>query len=214
MSLSSIIFAQENQVFLGVNIPTFYTIGYQHSLNRHFSLNGQVGLLTDPFDEILVNVFESFDADEVLLNTVGEAFSYGLNFQPMLKWHIHKMYLGLTYSYLNLVAKDRPSDVLENYYGITVPSRRSSSELTLISNLHNAGISFGRSFYFKDPSFSIVVELSVLKTFASSSKIKDKYGDEFSSLSILVDEELSQYYLDYGFVPNISIYLVYTFKRR
>lgn len=213
MTMISPIFAQENQVFLGVNIPTYYTVGYQRRLNQHFSFNGQVGILTDPFDEILVNIFEAFDADEVLLNTVGKAFSYGVNFQPMFKWHIRKVYFGIAYSCLNLVAKDRPSDVLENYYGIALNTRRSANELTLKSTLHNGGISFGRSFNFKNPAFSVILELSVLKTFAAKSFINNEDGDRISALSTLVDSELSQYYIDYAFIPNLSIYLTYSFKQ-
>ncbi|NBC83271.1 MAG: hypothetical protein GVY19_07800 [Bacteroidetes bacterium] len=55
----------------------------------------------------------------------------------------------------------------------------------------------------------IRAELSVLKTFASSSVLKTGNGDELTGLSRIIDSELNQYYVPYGWLPGIKIYKVY-----
>lgn len=202
--------SQNSEIFLGTNFPLFYTIGLEQNINNNFSLNVQLGILTKPYDKLIVNLLYKFDEDELLFNTIGEAFSYGFNFQPIFKWNFRKSYIGLSYSYLILTATDSPSDVIENYYGITLSLRRNNN-VTLKSNLHSSGLLYGRKFYLKNPKLRINIEFSLLKTFASNTYIKNESGIEFEKLNASLNNDFEEIYLQYAFYPSINIYLVYIF---
>lgn len=204
--------AQQNEVMAGTYIPLYNSICYQQKVAKNFSLTGNIGLLTKPYDKLILDVLKAFDTDELLVNTIGEAFSYGLNIQPSLKYHVRKSYFAILYSYLVLVANDNPSDILSDYYGIYLPNRRTVS-MTLKSGLHNAGLCYGRKFKFQNPNLSLNLEFSVLKTFASSSKLKTETMVDLMLLSNAVDNELNSYYVKYGILPSINVFLVYTFHK-
>jgi hypothetical protein len=205
-------FSQDNSVIAGTNIPLFYTVGYQQKISEKFSATVKFGLLTKPYDALILNLLKAFDTDKMLVNTIGEAFSVGYNIQPEIKWHFRKSYVGFSYSYLLLKAVECPSDAIENYYGVSIPNRRSVS-LTLKSSLHNAGIFYGRKFQFKNPHFLMAAELSVLKTFKSKSKMTNSQGEELERLSNLIDNQLNTYYVEYGYLPSFNLYFIYKFKK-
>jgi hypothetical protein len=202
--------AQQSEVFAGVQVPLFYTVGYQQKLNNHFTLTGQVGILTSPFNVALMNIMKQFDANEVLVNTIGNAFSMGINIQPTLKWHFNHFYIGVSYSWLRLTAKDSPSDLIQSYYGISLPSLW-EYDLKLKSDLHNAGLVFGREFFFKKAPVSIHLDLMVLKTFASKSYLENSTDMVMSKLSDAINQRLNYYYIHYGFLPSLNLTFAYKF---
>lgn len=202
------VMSQSKEILIGIDFPLYYSLGYEQKLSNHFSLNGKLGVLTKPFDVVILNTLKMFDGDELLVNTIGDAFSVGISLQPTLKWYFRKTYFGLSYSFLTLKANDCPSEAIEKYYGISVPNRRSNS-FSLQSYLHNAGINFGRRFGFKNTRFSINLELSVLKTFASRSYLKDDQEQTIETLSNAINNELNRYYIGYGYLPSINVSVVY-----
>jgi hypothetical protein len=202
--------SQNSGVYLGVDVPLYYSLGYQQQLSSQFSVDGQVGLLTKPFDKLILNTMKMFDVNEVLLNTIGDKFSWGFTMQAKINWHIKKSYIGLTYSYLLLKVKGWPGDELQSYSAYEFLLSR-YHDITLTSQLHNAGLLYGRVFNFANPRYSVRLELSVLKTFYSKTVLKDNDGDELSRLSEIIDRELDEYYLEYGFLPSLNIYFMYKF---
>ncbi|HAN18369.1 MAG: hypothetical protein A2X13_06865 [Bacteroidetes bacterium GWC2_33_15] len=202
------VLSQNREIFVGLDIPIYYSFGYEHEISEHISLNGKLGVLTNPFDVIILDLLKEFDADELLVNTIGDAFSVGINLQPTLKWYIRKTYIGLSYSFLMLNAKDCPIDAIENYYEISIPDRYSSS-LTLQSNLHNAGFILGRKFNIKGSRYAVNLEFSLMKTFASNSYLKKEREQSLESLSNAIDNKLNQYFVNYGYFPSINVFFVY-----
>lgn len=200
--------AQNKEIFIGLDLPLYYSLGYEQKISDHISLNGKLGVLTNPFDVIILDLLKEFDADELLVNTIGDAFSVGINLQPTLKWYIRKTYIGLSYSFLMLNAKDCPMNAIENYYEISIPDRYSSS-LTLQSNLHNAGFILGRKFNIKDSRYVLNLEFSLMKTFASNSYLKKEREQSLESLSNAIDNKLNQYFVNYGYFPSINVFFVY-----
>jgi hypothetical protein len=188
-----------------------YSIGYEYNLNNKLSFNAQVGILTKPYDAAILGILELFGTDEPIVNTIGEAFNIGYIIQPTIKYNFNKSYLGLSYSFFSLKANESPVDVLENYYEITLPIRVKENELELRSDLHNIGLVLGRKFQFKDPTIKIHLEVSLAKTIGSNSKISSQYGD-LENLSQIIDEELDTYYIDYGYLPSINIFIVKEIK--
>lgn len=207
------IHSQQDQIYIGTNIPLYYTAGYSHLFNNNLSLNTQFSLLTKPYDKIILDVLEIFDTDELLLNTIGEAFNFGYNIQPEFNYHFGKNYLGVSYSYLKLKAEDHPSDIISNYLNIYIPTRR-NVDLTVQSTLHNAGLLYGHCFDMKNPQLSLNLEFSVQKTFASKTNLKTETIADLIALSSAVDKELNEYYVKYGVLPSINIFFTYTFHKK
>jgi hypothetical protein len=204
--------AQQNEVMVGTYIPLYYSIGYQQKVAKNFSLTGNIGFLTKPYDKLILDILKAFDTDELLVNTIGEAFSYGLSIQPAIRYHARKSYFGASYSYLMLVAHDNPSEIISNYFGIYFPGRRTAS-MILKSGLHNAGLYYGRKFKFQNPSLSLNLEFSLLKTLASASKLETETVVDLKLLSNTVDNKLNSYYVKYGVLPSINVFLTYTLNK-
>lgn len=204
---------QKSSFYAGSNIPLFYSMGYDYRFIDKASFDIQLGLLATPYDKVILKVLEVFDTDEMLVNTIGEAFSVGYNFQPSVRWHFGKYHLGIYYSYLMLHANESPASAMENYYGVSIPDPQ-YRELSLHSNLHSGGLVFGRKFQFKNPSYSLNLELSAAKTFASQSLLKGKDGRTLKYMSELIHTELSIYFTDYGYLPSVNVFFTYTLPGR
>jgi hypothetical protein len=204
---------QKSSFYAGSNIPLFYSMGYDYRFIDKASFDIQLGLLATPYDKVILKVLEVFDTDEMLVNTIGEAFSVGYNFQPSVRWHFGKYHLGIYYSYLMLHANESPASAMENYYGVSIPDPQ-YRELSLHSNLHSGGLVFGREFQFNNPAFRLNLELSAAKTFASQSLLKGKDGRTLKYMSELIHTELSIYYTDYGYLPSVNVFFTYTLPGR
>lgn len=202
--------AQTSSVQIGTQFPLMYAVGYEYQFKNDISFNFQAGVLTKPYDEIILNVLESYSDNKALMSTIGEAFKYGLIIQPTLKYNFSKNYIGLYYSYFWLYAEDTPMEAFENYYGVSLPIGIRQDEMKLRSELLNIGLMYGRRFYFKNPSFQIWLELSLAKTCWSYTELTHE-DYNFESLSNSVDEELNEYYMKYGYLPSLNIYFIKSF---
>jgi hypothetical protein len=212
--LSPFIRSQGSELAIGNQIPLIYTIGYEHKLKQPFSLNMQVGLLTKPYDKAILSTLKLFGTDEAIINTIGDAFTYGLCLQPTFKYHYKKNYFGVYYSYYNLNAKDAPIQAIESYYGFSIPTRTSRTEriFNLVSNLHNAGVMYGRRIAFKNLKLELRLEFAIAKTFASTSFLYGSSGFSNPTLNSLIDQKLGTYYLQYGYLPSFNVFFVYKFN--
>lgn len=202
--------AQNTELFGGLNLPLNYALGYQQGIDSNFSVSFQAGLLTKPYNTIIIDVIEYFDANESVVNIIRNARSRGVNMQTGFKYHVNKGYVGASYACLILTVEDYMANVLYNYSGLELELPR-NTYLTLNSYLHNAGVFFGRKVAFNDPRFSINIELAFQKTFYSTSNIKNDTGQEITSLHEVVNKDLTEYYLDYGIMPSLNLYFSYSF---
>lgn len=209
----NIAFAQKSGFQLGTQIPLMYSIGYEFDINNKFSFNTQVGILTRPYDVAILEILKLTGTEEPLVNTIGEAFSFGFIFQPTVKYCFKRYYIGAYYSYYSLNARETPTDAIENYYNIYLPDRinNRTNEFSLNSRLHNIGLLFGRKIELKNPNFELRLELAFAKTIKSKSKFSSESGD-ISTISSLIDDELNSYYINYGYLPSFNIFL--SFKQR
>jgi hypothetical protein len=211
---SNVVFSQTSNAFLGIDLPLYYTIGYEQKISNHFSVNAKLGFLTKPFDVTTLDVLKAFGTDELVVNTIGEVFSVGINLQPSVKWHFHKSYIGVSYSYLSLNALNCTLEEIEKLYGVEIPDTGRNTKLSLHSNLQNAGLLYGRKFSFKNPSYGLNLELSILKTFYSSSRLETNHDNSLDVLNTLIDFKLNEYYINYGYIPGINIVFVYYIKNK
>ena len=204
-------YSQQTHLQIGTQIPLNYSAGLEIFAGKNLSANMQVGYLTKPYDEVILELLKKLGTEEAIVYTIGEANPQGIAFQPTLKFHINSFYTGLTYSYYKLEAKDVPSETIEYYYGINIPGRNVKS-FNLESNLHNIGIIFGKEISFgKNEKSGLKLELSVQKAISSSSHISASDNTDLSMLNTLVSEELNEYYVNYGYLPTINIFYFYNF---
>jgi hypothetical protein len=203
--------AQKSSLNLGTKVPLNYTLGFEQQLYPDLSLNIQAGILTKPYDQAIVEIMKTLGAEKALANTIGEAFTIGYNIQPSVKYYFGNYYLGLSYAYYSLWAKDVSRESIEDYYGVPLPFRPlNPNTFNMNSRLHNAGMYFGRSFSLDSPNWSLDLELGVHKTISSYNELHANYG-ELTTINNLIDEELDEVYKQYGYLASLNIFIVYSF---
>ncbi len=204
--------AQYSGVFLGVNSPLYYTIGYQQQINHRLSASFQTGFLTKPHDEIILGVMSYFGVEDNVTSSIRDGNPKGFNFQTGFQYHWVDYYFGASYSMLILSAEDYLENILLNITGVDLRLPRNTL-LTIHSYIYNAGVLVGRKFKFKNPRFFLNIELGVQKTFYTNSEAKSDTGQEINSLRVTLDEDLDSYLIEYGYLPSLNIHFVYRFFR-
>lgn len=206
-------YAQKSSFQIGTQIPLMYSIGFEYETNSKVAFNVQAGILTKPYDAAILNVMKMFGTNEAVVYTIGESFKYGFIFQPSVKYYFNKRYYtGVSYSYYMLFAEASSEDAIQDYYGIRLPPSISTTPLTLQSNLSNIGMYFGRKFNFKNSNVKLLTEISFAKTVYSKSKLMA----DSRAVPILidkVDKDLNSYYVDYGYLPSINVFVLVPFKK-
>lgn len=202
--------AQVSRVSIGTQIPLNYSIGYEYEFQNNLGIQGQIGLLTKPYDKAILGVMKAFGSDEAIVNTIGQAFTYGGVAQIGLRYHRKDWVFGIHTSFYSLNAHETPVGLLEVYYNVSLPPRVRSHAIALNSKLYNAGVSAGYELKLKDDRNRVLFEFAFAKTFASANLLMSEYGD-LKRLGDLVNEELKSYFLQYGYLPSINIFYTRTF---
>lgn len=219
MGSSLSLFAQ-HKIKLGSQIPIQYAIQYDYQFHPKWSANAQIGVLTKPYDDVILNVLGVLGVEQEIVNVLNSAFKLGVVAQLGSNYHFGKNYVGALGSWIHLNAADTPVSAVEAAFNVSVasyPTRPRQSNLnpvslTLASDLYNVGILYGRRFTFANPKIELHTEFSFAKTIASSSYVESTQR-ALESLSTIVDAELKTTYLDYGFLPSINVFFVYKFGR-
>jgi hypothetical protein len=210
----------QHVIKVGSQIPIQYAAQYDFLTSKHFSVNAQLGILTKPYDQVILNILESFGVSEEVVDVLTYAFDFGLVSQMGVNYHFKKNYLGVTGSWIHLRASDTPVAIMESAYNVDVssyptrPKQNTSSPITitLASELFTTGILYGRRFNFKNPRVELHTELGFAKVIASKNYV-DSAQRSLTNLSALVDEELDDDYLAYGYLPSINLFLVYKLSK-
>jgi hypothetical protein len=64
----------KSSVFIGTQVPLQNTIGYGYQFSDRFSARAQVGILTKPYDGLIINSLEAFGLDKYLGKVIKKAF--------------------------------------------------------------------------------------------------------------------------------------------
>lgn len=204
--------AQRQIISIGTHIPLNYSVGYEYfNAKENFSGSIQTGILTKPYDKAILDIIKMFGTDEAIASTIGESFSHGFVFQPTMKYHFTKFYIGGTYSFYSLKAKDTLADAIEAYYSIPLNLRFvDRNNLILKSQIHNVGVLIGKEFKFKkNDSLSFITEFMFQKSFYSKSWLDMDSNYDFKLINQSINDELSAIYLAYNYLPSINIILAY-----
>jgi hypothetical protein len=206
----------QHSIKAGTQIPIQYALQYDYQFHPKWSGNVQVGVLTKPYDQAILSILKSLGVDQEIVNVLTSAFNFGIITQAGVSYHFKKNYVGITGAWMHLQAADAPVSAVEAAFGVSVTtypirprqSLKSPVQLTLSSDLFNAGVLYGRRFTFKNPRIELHTEFGFAKTVASKSYIESEQRS-VESLSTLVDNELQTDYPNYGYLPSINIFFVY-----
>lgn len=209
--LSSTRISAQNKTGLsiGIQFPLNYSIRFDNKLTSKTSFSITTGIITKPFDRLILKTLNTLGTSEALTNTVGEAWNYGVSIQPSILYHFKRSHFGVSYSFVFLTASEAPIDAINNYYSLSLPRFHmfNQVEYDLSSNLHNTGLLYGYNIPFKNEKFGLKLEFSLLKTVSSKSKLTSTQTIAHTTAPDLIDEELNQYFKKYGFIPSLNLYL-------
>jgi hypothetical protein len=205
---------------IGTQVPLQYTIGYEYQVSDHFSAQAQGGLLTAPYDQVILSVMKSFGVDDSLKSLIEDAFKMGTIVAVGTKYHFNENhYIGIDGQWIQLNGGGVAADLASAYFGRDIsPLRQGSNtiplELTLQSTLYMAGITYGRRFHFANPSFEIAAEISISKCFSSNNSFSSNHPrldgtQQVKKLYSDLDSDLNFSYSRYVYVPTLNVYFVW-----
>ena len=209
--------AQQLKVSAGTQVPVQYAVGIQYRPFPSFSAQAGLGVITRPYDGMILQFLEWFNTDQEYLRMIEGAFEAGGSADLRLQGHLGNWYLGAYAQYITLRAADRPLDLIENYYNIDLDGfpefRRlniTSNEVQLKSELFQLGVAAGREFHFASPRWGMFLEVSVSKNIASRNRGYAN-GKEMRTLTVLIDDELDPVYRAYAYIPSVNVGVTYRF---
>jgi hypothetical protein len=247
-------YGQELRLRLGTEFPLQHYIGVNYQFNPKFSADLSYGIVDSPYNNELydwINVPSKFQSRKEFLQELtddGSVVAFGGNF------HKNKWYFGLHFQYIQLNASGSYDQILNNDL---VQEELSSSEqilldsvLTLLrspigsfvinldnrvameTSLFQMGLKVGRQFQFKNPKWSMNIELGLTANLHATTetyydrnllnRIEFLANTQFtgsSSEQILENlnfdergEQVNEFFRDYGYIPGLRIgfsYLLY-----
>ncbi len=212
---------KSHQIMAGTQFPVHWGLGYQYNHHKHFSGRVQVGLLTAPYDKFIIYSMEAFGFDQKYSKALDQSFKLGIVGTVNPQYRFGNNYLGVQ----GQMAYLRGSISLEEAAQLLLDSKvpvPDLSQLPIIlpdfstrSNLFLLGITYGKEFTLSDPRFALRPEIGFTKIIAARNhfSIDIDVLDQLPPVKVYyhnLDERLKSYYLTYGYIPSISLYLVYT----
>lgn len=216
--LSNKAYSQDNKHFLkiGIDFPLQYKVGYEYKPVRNFSAELQFGLLTKPYDNIILKVIEGFVIDDEFIEIIDESFKFGGIFTIQPKFHFRKSYAGIYGQLIRLNASNTSTELLSSYFNkdFSILGNMQSLELTLQSNLYQLGLLYGRSFQLNNPHFSFALEFGVSMNINSKNSFSSNrpYLDQTKPAKQLyseLDDELSMLFKQCVFISTVNLIFIY-----
>ncbi len=214
---SGVIQAQQLKISAGTQVPLQHAMGIQARPIPAFSVQADLGIITRPYDGMILQFLEWFNTGEEYLRMIEGAFELGGSADLRVQGHLGNWYAGAYGQYISLRAADRPLDLIENYYHIDLDGfpefRRlniTSQEVQLKSELVQLGVTAGREFLFASPRWGMFLEVSVSKNIASRNRGYAS-GKELRTLTVLIDDELDPVYRAYAYIPSVNVGVTYRF---
>lgn len=212
----------KSSIFIGTQIPLQFTTGYAFQISNHFSAKAQAGFLTKPYDGLIVNSLQVFGLDKNLGRVIKKAFRTGRLLGIGLDYHFGKNYAGIYGQYIHLKGGGiTPADALSVYFNQDFssfdPTGLPAFEFNMQSDILNINAMFGHEFQLRNPHLSINTEVGLSKIVASknyfSSNRSAVDGTAFArNIYNQIDKEMRTAFWKYGFIPTISVYLVYRLR--
>jgi|GEM_PF-2853107 len=210
-----------HELMIGTQVPVQLTLGYQYNAGDRFAIRGQFGVLTPPYDKVILKSMEAFGFDKRLSTAVDEAFRTGLvgTLAPQLRFGNHSVVLQGQYVTLNgsitlqraaqlYLDRDLPDLSAIPFLPAVMPALNTRSNLFLL------GLGYGWRIAPPDSRVSVQLEAGFSKIMASSNRFSSNIGildrtDLVQGVYGQMDNRLKDSYRKYGYVPSLGVYLVY-----
>jgi hypothetical protein len=211
-----------HELMIGTQVPIQFTAGYQYNISDRYAIRGQFGVLTPPYDKIILKSMEAFGFDKKLSLALDEAFRSGLvgTLAPQLRFGNHSVVLQGQYVSLNgSITLQRAAELylnrdLPDLSGIPfLPAVMPT--LTTRSSLFVLGLGYGWRLSPPGSRVSLQLEAGFSKILGSGSKFSSNIGIlDNTALARGVygqmENRLRDSYRQYGYVPSLGAYLVYS----
>ena len=223
--------AQEtrHQLLLGTQFPLQMGLGYHYRISPSFSLRAQAGVLTSPYDDVVLGLMRRYGADERLTRIVESSFGLGGVGNVGLVYHRDRYRFGIQGGYVGLHGQSPIPDLMLIYYGPEIGNlfleraRQEAPEgtpgletveVTAITELWTAGITGGRQFTFRNPRLGLLAEIGLTRSFRSTTAIQSNYEafDQHPPIAYVysdVKAQVKEAYRQYGWLPTVNVYLTY-----
>ena len=213
------LFAQKSTFLLGTDIPLQHAVGYEFRPVKWLGLQAKAGILTKPYDHVILDLMKSLKTDEQVLAIIKDAFELGTVGQFNFNFHSKHWYYGLQAQYIVLTASDLPRNLIENYYGVDFDPLNSGiiipkTRIRMQSDLLQAGLCLGRKINLSK-RLELRLEFTVAKNVWSNSNIQMSetkgtvFGLFYSEEKFEKDLEadLKETYSTFAYTPSLNIYL-------
>lgn len=217
-----------HSIKIGTEIPLQYSIMYEQKIKENITSNIQLGILTKPYDKIILSILQSLGTDKAIIKMIEDAFSFGNLISAGVNYHKNKNYVGFFSQYINLKAGTSSTEMLENYFQLDINDfiqidggqlnkiTYKGQELEFIipiklkSELYQIGFLYGRRFPLTE-HFEICSEFALSKTFYSRNTLYIFNSQSPLIINNIIDSELKQVYLKYSFIPTLNLRCSYFF---
>lgn len=192
---------------VGTELPLNYSIGFGYNYSEELQFSFRAGILTKPYDLLILEIIELTGTEESLVNTIRDAFNTGLMAKGGVNYRFPEFYTGVFYSFWRIHATDVPVDIINNYFQLNLPPDFIDPiEYTLESDLHNLGILPGKTFPLSD-NLILATEFSMAKSITSKNSISCKYDDDMVLASNLIHKKPDPVYKKYAYLPSINVFI-------
>jgi hypothetical protein len=220
--------AQKHHIMLGTDVPLQYALGYEYKPVKWLGLQAKAGILTSPYDQVILNTLSLFGVEKGVVNIINGAFDFGEVAQVGINFHIQKWYCSIYTQYFLLKASNIPENLIESYYGYDFTPinlsggllnlRRNEIEITMQSKLLQAGLGFGRKINLCEWA-ELRLELMAGKNIWNNTNIDVSsvkgtvYGLLYNEedLKKELEAELKNTYKTYAYTPSLNVYWIVKF---
>lgn len=209
----------QHELLVGTEIPVQYKIGYAYTLSEKISVGASLGILTKPYDNMILNFMESMGVDEATVRIIDEMFTLGFIYEVEGKYHLKNWYLAPKFQVIHLTSDQTSVEDIEQITELELPNPRRSranvpdNDLQLKSDLFQAGIGVGRKFFFTGKPYHIDIGLIIAFNIGSKSKLSSE-SRSLEAVSQELDAELKETYSSYAHLPSLKIGLVWQLKSK
>jgi hypothetical protein len=207
-------------IMVGTQIPLQYSVGVNYHFSPLISARAQFGLLTKPYDRMVLAIMEQFGLEKSTSRLIERSLNNGLMYTLGGNYHFGKNYAGIYGQHArlsgNISLEDAASAYFDRDLSFLSPFGVSLLEVSAKSNITNIGFLYGRRFTLPNPRFEILAEAGIAKIIGSSNQFSSNQRllEQVPLVKQLyrnLDADFADAYRRYGYLPTLNIYVNYHF---
>lgn len=215
LALCHSVYAQKHALKIGTDIPLQYAVGYDYQISPKFSAGTKLGILTTPYDEIILGLFRLFGGNDTMIDIISNGYELGGILELGGNYYFKNHYVSLHGQYISLQGSQARVDLVETLIGRELEKlppfinpQVKDDVIEVKSSLLQAAIRYGWIKQLKNPKLQLRTEVSLSLNLTSDTKLRsDEY--DVSDAEVVMDKLITEFYHHYAYIPTFNIYLVY-----